>query len=398
MPLDFPASPVDGQVYGNWQYSTSKGAWKARPMTGPKTVNSDTAPASPQAGDQWFNTTTGVLYIWVVDVDSAQWVESTAPISANGYYSPNYIINGGFDIWQRGTSAFTGTAGAGIYSADRWRIGHDGSGALTGIQQVMSPATISGVNESGYYYRVNSTVAASSGNMFLTTRLEDARTLAGQAVTLSFWAKSASAITYTPALLQDFGSGGSVATVTYFAPITLSTSWTRYSITTIVPSVSGKTINAGSYLAVYPVLFTTVNTIDIWGVQLEAGSTATPFRRNANSLQGELAACQRYYIRIYSPSTASVALIHGFQNLTTSGEGTISLPVTMRAVPSGSASNCTWSDDVTFANALNSFSIIAGSDQTMLKFACSFASAGAQFRPGQVRGNGSGYIELNSEL
>jgi hypothetical protein len=40
-------------------------------------------------------------------------------------------------------------------------------------------------------------------------------------------------------------------------------------------------------------------TIDFWGIQVEAGSTATAFQTATGTIQGELAACQRYYYRIY---------------------------------------------------------------------------------------------------
>ena len=73
--LDFPASPTDGQVYQNWIYSTSKGAWQAKPMVSAKTVTSPVPPSAPTNGDEWFNTNDGNLYVYYTDVDGSQWVQ-----------------------------------------------------------------------------------------------------------------------------------------------------------------------------------------------------------------------------------------------------------------------------------------------------------------------------------
>jgi hypothetical protein len=72
--LDFPASPTNGQVYANWIYSTAKGAWQAKPITG-KVTTSAVAPAAPTNGDEWFNTNDGNLYVYYTDVDGSQWVQ-----------------------------------------------------------------------------------------------------------------------------------------------------------------------------------------------------------------------------------------------------------------------------------------------------------------------------------
>jgi len=72
--LDFPASPTNGQVYANWIYSTAKGAWQAKPITG-KVTTSAVAPSAPTNGDEWFNTNDGNLYVYYTDVDGSQWVQ-----------------------------------------------------------------------------------------------------------------------------------------------------------------------------------------------------------------------------------------------------------------------------------------------------------------------------------
>ena len=321
---------------------------------GSATIVSDTAPTdpAPQNGDGWFDSSTGLLYVYYTDADSGQWVQTSSGLSGGadirgrvgsletrttavegvnatqnsrltaveGYaqQSYNYMINGAFDIWQRGTTFASPASGS--YSADRWQAGFDGSGVTRTISQqtfTLGSAPVAGY-EGEYFYRYAQTVAGTGATFsnVLEQRIEDVRTLAGQTITVSFWAKADAARTLTPVLGQSFGTGGSPSATVFTAMTSqsITTSWARYSATLTVPSIAGKTIgtNSNDYLAV-TLQSATINatqTIDIWGVQVEAGSVATPFRRSSPTLQGELAACQRYYYRI-GPFGANRSLILG---------------------------------------------------------------------------------------
>jgi hypothetical protein len=216
-----------------------------------------------------------------------------------GQAGKNKIINGDFGIWQRGTSFTTN----GAYTADRFYGIYDGTGTKTISQQSFTAGTapVSGY-EAQYFARFNQTVAGTGGtyNVF-SQKIEDVRTFAGQTATLSFWAKAGSAISMasTPLLIQGFGSGGSGnvnnGPISGSAP-SLTTSWQRFTFTYNVASIAGKTIGTGSSLNLefYMPLNTTFS-IDIWGVQVEYGSKATPFETASGSIQGELSACMRYF-------------------------------------------------------------------------------------------------------
>lgn len=50
---------------------------------------SSTPPASPGAGDQWFDSNSGLLYVYVVDSNSGQWIQPNAgsPVVDGGSYT-----------------------------------------------------------------------------------------------------------------------------------------------------------------------------------------------------------------------------------------------------------------------------------------------------------------------
>jgi hypothetical protein len=175
----------------------------------------------------------------------------------------------------------------------------------------------------------------------LNQRVENVRTLAGQAVTISFWAKGVSPGTgLHVGYLQNFGTGGSPS-VSQSGQVnfgSLSSEWTRYSNTFTIPSVSDKIIGENSYLEIRigqrgGDTSTASWELNIWGVQLEAGSVATPFKRNSNSIQGELAACQRYYWRNTGGSVFAHFNSFGFFTSTTAFSPTVGFPVPMRITP-----------------------------------------------------------------
>jgi hypothetical protein len=255
------------------------------------------------------------------------------PLSSPVTSFKNKIINGDFKIWQRGTS-FSNPA-SGVYNADRFFTGHDGTGATRTIsQQAFALGNIIPGYEPQFFYRYNQSVAGTSGTFLniLSQRVEDVRTFAGQTITFSFWAKADAAKTLVPVLGQYFGTGGSTTVYTSLTSQNITTSWARYSITTTVPSISGKTIGTG--LVAFEInLTTTPNTtftFDIWGVQVEKGSIATEFEQRF--IGDELRLCQRYYHRITSTS-GSQPFLNGHNPTTTSFFGVYNFPVSMRIPP-----------------------------------------------------------------
>jgi hypothetical protein len=258
----------------------------------------------------------------------------------------NAIINGAFDVWQRGTS-FTPTAGSVYYTADRFYNVVPVSTSVT--RQTFSPGTAPVSGYEGQYF-MNTTITANAQNYEVGQRIENARTFAGQTVTLSFWAKSSvGAQPLNIKVMQNFGSGGSPSAsvnATYVSgsgtPYTPTSSWQRFTFTLTVPSVSGKTFgtNNDSYLYVMLWQYTTTATntsIDIWGVQLEAGSVATAFQTATGTIQGELAAAQRYYVRWNGSGPLSTMTYY----TSTLGYPAINFPVEMRIAPTAIGTSST---------------------------------------------------------
>ena len=325
----------------------------------------------------------------------------------------NKIINGDFGVNQR---SFTSSTSNG-YMFDRFSA-YVSDGTVTNSAQTftLGTAPVTGYEGKNYLRNITTGQTLTTAASNFSQPIESVRTFAGQTVTISFWAMAASG---TPKVAvefqQQFGTGGSPSTAVgvYAGQVTLSTSWTRYSLTVAIPSIAGKTLGTSDDGALQLVFWTSAGTsfnsrtgslgiqsgtFSFWGVQVEAGSVATAFQTATGTVQGELAACQRYYWRTGSGADAYSAYTIGFASSTTNAFAVIVHPVNMRVVPTSLDYSTLLLQDGTTGLSVSS----AALSQQNQKFSeITLAVTGATaFRPYRVINNNStsGYIGFNAEL
>lgn len=266
------------------------------------------------------------------------------------------VINGNFDIWQRGTSITNPANGARLI-ADRYRLINipDGGTPPTNIVHTKQAVTPGDLFNSVYFYRVSPDGAGSgfgADSQYTVRQNIEFGTKylagAGKQLTLSFYAKSSIGSKRLGfGLIQNYGTGGSPSAneVITGSTETLTSGWTKYSYTFTTNTLSGKTFGTSGddYLALvigYQWGSTTGTTfgwgsseswvgsgdIDIAQVQLSSGNEVLPFQPKTYSQ--ELLDCQRYYWRI--DGTDNSPICNGMISTATGFFGVVHLPTNMR--------------------------------------------------------------------
>lgn len=226
-------------------------------------------------------------------------IESPNQAFPSQVFRRNRLINGNFDIWQRGTSGQVGDLAGPpqqLYGPDRWAVYLPANSAATWGR--ISFEFDTGPNGARYGLRVAR--SGTSDGLNVSQRIEGVDTFAGKTVTVSFYMRSSISHKCAVILRQSFGFGGADGGPSVGAEINVSTEFKKYVVTLDVPSVKGKTRAAsGDYLElVFGSAGKGAYSLDLACVQLEGGVVATEieFRLQAE----ELALCQRYYEKTFS--------------------------------------------------------------------------------------------------
>jgi hypothetical protein len=320
----------------------------------------------------------------------------------------NVLINGGFDIWQRGTS-FASALPSNAYGPDRWSIGRGSFGVTLTRQSTGAPA--------GTQYYVRMTSTANSSYYDLDTYIETANVapLLGKTVVFSVKVRgNATQASNTGNTMSfglqksttvDAGIGATWVDVaagfigSQFIPVgTTSADWLTVSFTATIPNDG--TANSLRIISQYNGTGNVNGSIyEVGAAQLEIGNAVTPFARAGGSIGGELALCQRYYYR----STA----LTGFQTMgsghatsTTNGLMYAPLPVTMRVLPTSvDFSTLRLSDTYAWDSAVTALILnTTYNSNTVGVVYCTVASGATAGKFTSLQSNGSGYLGFSAEL
>ena len=337
----------------------------------------------------------------------------------------NKIINGDMSVWQRGTS-FTN----GEFTSDRWRV-QFGSGTLTTSRSTDVP--------SGFTYSslvtVTSAGTRNAADYFIVSQLIEGFNSASLKqgasgalpYTISFWVKSSMTGSFSGAA----ASGDNTRSYGFTYTISAANTWERKTITITGDTSGGATAypvdtstglrlkfdlgsgsnyqttadtwaannNRAGVSGTVSFAQTSSATWQITGIQLEAGSVATAFQTATGTIQGELAACQRYYYRTNASENYS-PFGQGISTTATVAQIVVQHPVTMRTKPSSiDFSTLVLSDTATYNLAISAIAFSYSSPQ-FAEISCTSATGATVYRPAFIRANNStaGYLGFSAEL
>jgi hypothetical protein len=272
-------------------------------------------------------------------------------LTAGALNQENRIINGAFDVWQRGTT-FT-SAG---YSADRWSNSFSGGTVTTSRLSFENSGIILGTNCPSFYLRQSVSGQTSSAQYAAVVQLiEGARSYAGQTITVLGWARRASGSgNMAIEAVQNFGTGGSPSAQVYIPgqTIPLTDSFAPFAITMQIPSFTGKSLGSAGNDNLQFTFWTSAGSdynvrsnslglqtisVDLWGIHVRVGThtVAAADLYIQPDITTEQLRCFRYFW-----STGSSRLEYRIYSLNANiFYAPFTLPVPMRAQPVFSLAN-----------------------------------------------------------
>ena len=328
----------------------------------------------------------------------------------------NPIINGGFDIAQRGTSVAVGAAS--VYTLDRWKAFR--GGLVTGMT-VSRQATGDTTNLPNIQYCAR--VQRDSGNtstqdLAFETGIETINSIpfVGKTVTVSFYARKGANYSQVSSVLPVtlYSGTGTDQVPDQYTGIAnigsinaaVTTTFQRFAFTA---TVGTSATEIGVFAGYVPVgTAGAADYYEITGVQIDLGTytstTAPTFRRSGGTIQGELSACQRYYYRNQSSAAGDNAGSGYVATTDVNFRGLTVFPVTMRTSPTALEQNGTAADygfivpgALITCNAVPTFNTASRNTATVNH---GFTSTGvSQGTGGFLRyPNANGYLGWSAEL
>jgi hypothetical protein len=280
----------------------------------------------------------------------------------------NKLINGAMQIDQRNNGA-TSTA-SGVFTVDRFEFNASQATKFTWGQNYGGVTPPAGFSK---YLGFKTTTAVTIGSgdyFFFGQKIEGQNvadlawgTASAKTITLSFYVYSSLTGTFGGAI----GNSAGTRSYPFSYSISSANTWERKTIT-IAGDTSGTWLTtngiglklwlglgvgstfsgtAGAWesadrfssTGATSVVGTLNATFYITGAMIQSGSVATAFQTATGTIQGELAACQRYYY--LAGSGSDLGLGFGGNFTTSEAYASIAFPVTMRVVPTLVASSGT---------------------------------------------------------